>query len=294
VAVNPGLAAAIAAHLIWGFAPLYWVQAAQVPALDIVAHRVLWSLLLLVILLAALGRLRGTLAQFLTPRTLGVIAVSATAQACNWGVFVWAVTHDRAAEASLGYFLLPLVNVAIGVVVLREVIDRAQAIAIALAAMGLSILVWDMGGLPLVALSVSVSFGLYTLVRKLVQIGAIEGLAMEVAFLAPVALAWLWWSGGASFGAFGSRVDLFLAGAGFITTVPLILYVAASHRLALTAMGLTFYIGPTCQLLVAVFLFGEPLNPVQLGSFVLVWLGLGVIIADTLRRYRNVRGLQRD
>ena len=128
--MNPGLAAAIAAHLIWGFAPLYWAQASQVPAQDIVAHRVLWSLLLLVILLAALGRLRQTAAQFLTPRTFAVIATSATAQACNWGVFVWAVTHDRAAEASLGYFLLPLVNVAIGVLVLREIIDRAQTIAI--------------------------------------------------------------------------------------------------------------------------------------------------------------------
>ncbi len=292
--MNPGLAAAVAAHLIWGVAALYWIQVAQVPALDIVAHRVLWSLLLLLILLGALGRLRDTVTQFLTLRTFLVITASATAQACNWGVFVWAVTHDRAAEASLGYFLLPLVNVAVGVLVLREHIDRAQAIAIGLAVLGMSILVMDMGGLPLVAISVSISFGIYTLVRKLVHIGAIEGLAMEVAFLAPAAAAWLWLSGGASFGEFGLRVDLFLVGAGVITTVPLVLYVAASHRLALTAMGLTFYIGPTCQLLVAIFVFGEPLNPVQLGSFVLVWLGLGVIIADTLRRYRNVRVLGRD
>lgn len=292
--MNPGLAAAIGAHLIWGFAPLYWIQTGQVPALDIVAHRVLWSLLLLVLLLGAMGRLRDTVEQFMSPRTAMVIAVSATAQACNWGVFVWAVTHDRAAEASLGYFLLPLVNVAVGVMVLRETIDRAQQIAIVLAALGMSILIWDMGGLPWVALSVSLSFGTYTLVRKLVHIGAIEGLTMEVAFLAPLALAWLWYTGGASFGEFGNRVDVFLTGAGVITTVPLVLYVAASHRLALTAMGLTFYIGPTCQLLVAIFIFDEPLNPVQLGSFVLVWLGLGVIIADTLRRYGNVRGLRRE
>ncbi len=292
--MNRGLAAAIAAHLVWGFAPLYWVQAQPVPAPDIVAHRVLWSLLFLVLLLTALGRLRATAAQFLDLRTFLVIATSATAQACNWGVFVWAVTHDRAAEASLGYFLLPLVNVAVGVLVLRELIDRAQAIAIFLAVLGIAILVVERGGLPLVALSLSLSFGIYTLVRKLVHIGAIEGLAMEVAFLAPMALGWVWWSGGASFGEFGTRVDAFLVGAGIITTVPLVLYVAASHRLPLTVMGLTFYLGPTCQLLVAVFIFGEPLNPVQLGSFLLVWLGLAVIIADTLRRYRNVRRLQRE
>jgi chloramphenicol-sensitive protein RarD len=286
------MAAAVAAHLIWGFAPLYWVQASPVPALDILAHRVLWSLLLLVLLLLALGRLGATARQMLRGRTLAVIATSATAQACNWGVFVWAVNHDRATEASLGYFLLPLVNVAIGVLVLREAIDRAQTIAIALATLGLSILIVDKGGLPWVALCLSLSFGTYGLVRKLVTIGAVEGLAMETAFLAPAALAWVWLSDGASLGLYGARVDSFLVGAGVMTTVPLVLYVAASHRLALTAMGLSFYIGPSCQLLVAVLIFGEPLNWVQLASFALVWLGLGAIVADTLRRYRNVRGLQ--
>ena len=127
--------------------------------------------------------------------------------------------------------------------------------------------------------------------RKLVRIGAIEGLAMETAFLAPFALAWMAVSGGAGLGQHGGRVDFFLVGSGIMTTVPLALYVAASHRLALTAMGLAFYLGPTCQLLVAVLVFGEPLQPVELLSFGLVWLGLGVIIADTLRRYRNVRAL---
>ncbi len=281
--------AALAAHLIWGFAPLYWVQAYPVPAEDILAHRVLWSVVLLSVLLLFLGRLGSTMRGLLQRRTLQVIAISATAQACNWGIFVWAVTHERAAEASLGYFLLPLVNVAIGVLVLRERIDRAQAVAIALACLGMVILVVENRGLPWVALGLSLSFGTYGLVRKLVRIGAIEGLAMETAFLAPAALAWMWFSGGAGLGVHGLRVDAFLLGAGVITTVPLVLYVAASHRLALTAMGLTFYLGPTCQLLVAVMVFGEPLNPMQLVSFGLVWLGLGVIIVDTVRRYRNVR-----
>ena len=155
----------------------------------------------------------------------------------------------------------------------------------------MALLVVESRGLPWVALGLSLSFGTYGLVRKLVRIGAIEGLAMETAFLAPVALAWMLMSGGASLGLYGARVDLFLLGSGIMTTVPLVLYVAASHRLALTAMGLSFYIGPSCQLLVAVFIFGEPLNPVELVSFALVWLGLGVIITDTLRRYRNVRAL---
>lgn len=289
--MNPGMLAAIGAHLIWGFAPLYWVQTTPVAATDIIAHRVLWSVVLLSLLLLALGRFGATLREMFRGRTLAVIATSATAQACNWGIFVWAVTHDRAAQASLGYFLLPLVNVAIGVLVLRETIDRAQAIAIAFAFVGLCLLVFENRGLPWVALGLSISFGSYGLVRKLVRIGAIEGLAMETAFLAPLALGWMALSGGAGLGEHGTRVDLFLVGSGVMTTVPLVLYVAASHRLALTAMGLAFYLGPTCQLLVAVFLFGEPLNPFELLSFGLVWLGLGVIIADTLRRYRNVRAL---
>ena len=292
--MNPGLLAAVAAHLVWGFAPLYWVQVSEVAAIDVVAHRALWSVVLLAILLLALGRFGATFRQLTRPRTLGVIATSATAQACNWGIFVWAVTHDRAAEASLGYFLLPLVNVAIGVLVLRERIDRAQAIAIGLAVLGMAMLVVNSGGLPLVALGLSLSFGTYSLVRKLVHIGALEGLAMETAFLAPAALAWILYNDGAGLGQHGLRVDLFLFGAGVITTVPLCLYVAASHRLALTVMGLAFYLGPTCQLLVAVFVFGEPLDPVEVTSFVLVWLGLAFIIADTFRRYRNVRTLQRE
>ncbi len=289
--MNLGMAAAVAAHLIWGFAPLYWIYTQPVSPVDLVAHRALWSVGLLVVALLLLGRLRETFRQLLDLRTFGVIALSATAQACNWSIFLWAVTNEQATEASLGYFLLPLVNVATGVLVLRERIDRAQAIAIGLACVGLAILVVENRGLPWVALGLSLSFGTYGLVRKMVRIGAVEGLAMETAFMAPVALAWMIYTGGAGFGQHGMQVDLFLAGAGVMTTVPLLLYVAASHRLALTAMGLAFYLGPTCQLLVAIFIFGEPINPVQLTSFVLVWLGLAFIIADTLRRYRNLRSI---
>lgn len=262
--------------------------------MDLVSHRALWSLVLLLFALLYMGRLSATLRLLAEPRTLVVIATSATAQALNWGVFLWAVTHDRATEASLGYFLLPLVNVATGVLVLRERIDRAQSVAIALACLGLLLLVVENGGLPWVAMVLSLSFGTYGLVRKLVHIPPVEGLAMETALMAPAALVWMVLQGGAGFGQHGLTVDLFLLGAGVMTSVPLLLYVAASHRLPLTAMGLAFYIGPSCQLFVAIHIFGEPLNKVQLASFVLVWLGLAVIAADSLRRYRSVRILQRE
>jgi chloramphenicol-sensitive protein RarD len=292
--MNQGMLLALAAHLIWGFAALYWIQARPVEAVDLIAHRALWSVSLLILLLLVMGRLASTLRMMAAPRTLAVMATSAAAQSANWGIFLWAVTHERATEASLGYFLLPLVNVAIGVLVLRETIDRAQAIAITLACLGLTLLVIERGGLPWVALGLAISFGIYGLVRKLVRIPPVEGLAMETALMTPAALYWMITTGGAGLGQHGFRVDLFLLGAGIMTSVPLLLYVAASHRLTLTAMGLAFYIGPSCQLFVAVMLLGEPLNPVQLSSFGLVWLGLAVIVADTLRRYRTVRVLQGD
>ena len=289
--MSRGMLAVVGAHLIWGFAPLYWVRVEEVSAINLVAHRAVWSLLLLLIALAALGKLGATLNQLRQPRVLATVVTSATAQACNWCLFVWAVTNDHATEASLGYFLLPLVNVAIGVLVLRERIDRAQVIAIVLAAAGVLLMLLESGGLPWVALGVSVSFATYGLVRKLVTIGALEGLAMETLLMAPAALLWLYWHDGGGFAQHGLFVDALLVGGGVVTIVPLLLYVAASHRLALTAMGLAFYIGPSIQFLVAVFVFEEPIRLLQLVSFTLVWLGLACIVADTLKRYRNLRSV---
>ncbi|MEP5766606.1 MAG: EamA family transporter RarD [Halieaceae bacterium] len=282
------------AYLIWGFAALYWVETQPVSALDLVAQRAVWSMPVLLLLLLYLGRLRSTAQLLLQRKTLLVIGASATAQACNWGLFLWAVTHNRATEASLGYFLLPLINVALGIFLFRETIDRPQFIAICLAALGMLMLIVENGGLPWVALGVAVSFGLYGAIRKAVTIGTVEGLAMETSLMFPLALAWLWLSGWGGLGQHGPRVDLFLLGSGVITVVPLLCYVAAAQRLPLTAMGLVFYLGPSCQLYVAVCLFGEPMNPVQLASFALVWLGLAIVAADSLRRMRSVRALARE
>jgi len=285
---------AIIAYLFWGFAALYWVETQPVAAIDLVAHRAIWSMPVLLLLLLSMGRLRATYRMLAQPRTLLVVSTSALAQACNWGLFLWAVTHERATEASLGYFLLPLINVAIGVLLFRERLDRAQSVAIFLAALGMLILVLERGGLPWIALGVALSFGLYGAIRKAVTIGPVEGLTMEITLMLPLALAWFWYQQGAGLGQYGLRVDLFLLGAGCMTVVPLLCYVAAARDMSFTAMGLVFYLGPSCQLFVAVCLFGEPMNPVQLFSFSLVWLGLGIIAMDALRRQRSVRALRRD
>lgn len=280
---------ATTSYLIWGFAALYWVQTAPVAAPDLVAHRALWSLPVLAVSLLLMQRLGASLRLLRQPRTMAIMACSALLQALNWGIFLWAVSNQRATEASLGYFLLPLINVAIGVTVFGERIDRAQQIAIALAAAGVLVLVMENRGLPWVALGVALCFGLYGAVRKAVAVEAVEGLLLETLLMAPFAVAWLIFRDGAGFGMYGTRVDALLLGAGVITAVPLMCYVVASRLTALSALGLLFYLGPSCQLFVAICLFGEPMNPVQLFSFALVWLGLGFVAADTLRRYRSMR-----
>jgi RarD protein len=189
--VNRGTALTIIANLIWGFAALYWIETQPIGPVDLLAHRALWSVPVLVACLLWMGRLCGALAIFTRPGALGLMAASATTQAANWGIFLWAVTSGRATEASLGYFLLPLLNIAFGIYLFGEQIGRAQRIAISLAGLGMLILIAENRGLPWAALGVAVSFGLYGVIRKKVTVGAIEGLFVETLLMAPLALLWL-------------------------------------------------------------------------------------------------------
>jgi chloramphenicol-sensitive protein RarD len=283
-----GTLLAIAAYLIWGFAALYWIETKPVDARDVLAHRALWSLPVTVIFLAIARRLRGTLALLGQGKIMALIALAATCISVNWGIFLWAATHGRATEASLGYFLLPLVNVMIGLGFFRESLDRAQKVGVGFAIAAISLQVINQGGLPAVSLSLALSFGLYGAIRKAIPVDSIEGLFFETLFLAPVALAWLWFRDWGGLGAHGLKVDLFLLGSGLFTAVPLIAYVAASRLMPLSALGIVFYIGPTAQLFVALALFREPMDPVQLAAFALVWIGLVFVTADSLRRTRRL------
>ena len=283
----------VTAYLIWGFAALYWIQTEPVDPRDLLAHRALWSLPFVALCLAVFGRgrLLAALSLLKQPRTVGIMACAAFCGALNWGIFLWAVTHQRATEASLGYFLLPLFNVVVGLTLFRETIDNAQKIGIAFAVAAVLLQIIYHGGLPLVALGLPLSFGLYSAIRKGVKVESVEGLLLETLLMAPFAIAWLVYRDGGGLGQYGTRVDLFLLGAGVFTAVPLMNYVAASRLLPLTALGLVFYIGPTAQLLVAVLIFGEPFHSVQLIAFALVWVGLGVVTIDSLRRARRLRHL---
>jgi chloramphenicol-sensitive protein RarD len=281
----------VTSYLIWGFAALYWIQTEPVDARDLLAHRALWSLpfVALCLVFSGRGRLSAALALFKQPRIMGIMACAACCGALNWIIFLWAVTHERATEASLGYFLLPLVNVVLGLTLFRESIDNAQKLAIALAVAAMSLQVVYYGGLPLVALGVAFSFGLYSAIRKGVKVESMEGLLLETLLMAPFAISWLVYRDGGGLGVHGIRIDLFLLGAGVFTAVPLMSFVAASRLLPLTALGLVFYIGPTAQLLVAVRVFGEPFHTVQLIAFALVWVGLGLVTLDSLRRASVLR-----
>ena len=279
----------VTAYLIWGFSALYWVMAKPVEPTDLLAHRAFWSMPFVLLVLLLAGRLRGALALLRQPRTLAIMTVAAVFVAANWLVFLWAISNGRATEAALGYFLLPLINVIIGLTLFKEKIDSAQKVAIAFAVAAVALQFVYYGGLPWVALALALSFALYGAIRKKVAVESLEGLFIETLLMSPFALAWLIYRDGAGLGQYGLSVDLVLLGAGAFTAIPLITYVAASRLLPLTALGLVFYIGPSAQLLVAVFAFGEPFTAVQIVAFSLVWIGLAIVTFDNARRVRGIR-----
>ena len=286
-----GTLLSVTAYLIWGFAGLYWIQTQPVDARDLLAHRALWSVPFVIISLAIAGRQRlwAAFALLKQPRTVGILACAACCSASNWLIFLWAVTNEHATEAALGYFLLPLINVLIGLTLFRESIDGAQKVGVGFAVAAVLLQFIYYGGLPLVALGLVLSFGLYGAIRKWIAVESMEGLLLETLLMAPFAIAWFIYRDGAGLGQYGLKVDVLLLGAGAMTAVPLMAYVAASRLLPLTALGLVFYIGPTAQLLVALVAFNEPFDLVRGIAFGLVWVGLLVVTWDSLMKARALR-----
>ncbi|WP_374673733.1 EamA family transporter RarD [Ideonella sp.] len=287
--MSTGLLAAALSYALWGLFPLYFRQVADVPALEIVLHRSVWSLAFVALLLLAQRRWAWIGPVLRQPRTLAVGAACALLLTTNWLVYVWAVNHGRVLEASLGYFINPLVNVALGVIFLRERLRGAQRGALAFAAAGVAWLTWTAGVPPWIALALAFSFGIYGLLRKTAPIGALEGLALETALLAPLAIPALLWTsfhGGALSGASASTWGWLLF-AGPLTAVPLLLFAVGARQVTLATMGLLQYLAPTIQFFLAVWLFGEPLQPARLAGFALIWTGLAIYSAESLWRLRQ-------
>ena len=288
-ATRSGLMLGVGAYVLWGVLPLYLRLLNGVPALQIVAHRVLWSLLLLAVIVVVFGRVR-SLRAAARGRTLALLAASAVLIAINWLVYIWAVQHQHILDASLGYFINPLVNVALGMVLLKERLRRWQGIAVAIA--GTGVVVAAVGGQSLwISLTLAASFGLYGLLRKVAAIEALEGLTVETLLLAPICLALLIYTGANGQAAFGADrgIDVLLILAGAVTAAPLLMFAAAARKLRYSTLGLLQYIAPTLQFLQAVLLFGEKMQPGQFVVFALIWAGCAVYAWDSLRAAREVR-----
>jgi chloramphenicol-sensitive protein RarD len=284
-AMRSGLILGIGAYAAWGLLPLYLRLLRGVPSLEVLAHRIVWSLLLLIVIVVVTRR-AGAIRAAARGRTLALLAASATLIAINWLVYIWAVQHGHVLEASLGYFINPLVNVALGMALLGERIGRVQKAAVAVAAAGVAVMALSGGGALWISLTLALSFGTYGLIRKVAAIDSLGGLTVETALLLVPALAVIAMAQVGGQGAFGQdrTVDLLLVLAGAVTAVPLLMFAAAARRLRYATMGLLQYIAPTLQFVEAVALFHEPLRPVHLVTFALIWTGCALYAWGGWRR----------
>jgi len=285
-----GLALAFAAYGTWGFFPVYFKALGGLPAVEILAHRILWSALFMVGWVTLRGRWREVVAVLRTPRTLAVLAASTTLIAFNWGAYVWAVNAGRIVEASLGYFINPLVNVLLGALFLGERLARLARWAVGLASAGVLVLALWVGTFPWIPLSVAVPFALYGLLRKRARVDASVGLLVETLLISPLAvafLAWLEWRGVGAFG-HGARISLLLAAGGVITAVPLLWFGGAVRALRLSTLGFIQYVTPSAQLLLAVWAYGEPFARPHAVAFGLIWTSLALYTFDAALRQRRL------
>lgn len=275
--MNRGIWSALGAYTIWGFIPIYlkWLQ--QVPALEIVGHRIIWSCLMLCVYLLATRQWRDFQSKALQLRIIVSYLAAAILLSVNWLIYVWAVNSDFIVEASLGYFINPLISVLFGVVLLHERLRPWQWVAVGLALVGVLYLSYAHGALPWIALGLAITFALYGLIKKTSQLGALHGLTLETGILMLPGLAYLLYAESGHGGAFihaGILVDLLLIGCGLVTAIPLLLFAAAAQRIPLALLGLLQYIGPTLQFLIGVMIYDEPFTSDKFVGFGLVWAAL--------------------
>jgi chloramphenicol-sensitive protein RarD len=280
----------VAAYTIWGLFPIYWKLFQGIPALEVLAHRVTWSFVAVTLMLLAAGRIRLLLSAAQSHKLVALYGLAAVLIGINWFLYVWGVNAGFVVETSLGYFITPLINVLLGVVVFRERLSVAQWAAVALAAGGVMYLTFQYGSVPWLALGLAVTFGSYGLTKKKAPLGAFDGLALETAILVAPAVAYLAFlvlADRSSFVRVGAVTDALLIGGGLITIAPLLLFASAVRAVPLSIVGLLQYISPTIQLVLGVLLFREPFTRVQLTGFGCVWAALVMFAFDSLRASRS-------
>jgi chloramphenicol-sensitive protein RarD len=284
--MNPGILYAASAFILWGIFPLYFHAIREVPPLEILGHRMLWSLAFLAIVLTVRQQWKWLPRVARQPRVLGAFIASALLLSSNGFVYIWSVNNGHVLDASLGYFINPLINVMLGMLVLKETLRRGQWIAIGVAACGVAWLTWSAGELPWIALILGMSFACYGLLRKTAALAALEGLSLETMLLFPLALAYVGWLTVQGQNTFintdTGATRWLLAAAGPLTAIPLLLFATGARKISMSALGLLQYISPTLQALLGVWVFHEAFPTERLIGFVIIWTALVLYVAEGL------------
>jgi chloramphenicol-sensitive protein RarD len=288
--ISSGALYAILAYSSWGLLPIYWKLFGQVPAVEVLSHRIFWSLLFLLGLLA--WQRRGVEFRQLqqSPQKILFLLITALLLTFNWGLYIYGVNSDRVIETSLGYFINPLMNVLLGLIFLKERLHWGQQLAVALATLGVLNFVWQLGSVPWIALGLALSFALYGLGRKVVPVSPLVGLAAETMLMVPLALAYIIYAATADTGNFGvsSTLTLLFIGAGVVTSLPLLWFNNAAKRLRLSTLGFFQYIAPSVQLVLGVFIYREPFTHTHAVTFGLIWLALFTYSTTSMMRHAAV------
>jgi len=287
-----GFLLALLVYFLWGFLPFYMKAMAHVPAIELVAHRIFWSVPLAAVLLVWMRRTSDIRRALREPRTLALTAMTASIISVNWGVYVWAIAAGRALETALGYYINPLFSIFLGAVLLGEKLNAPKLVAIGLAVCAVAILTIQTGGLPWVSIALTFSWGFYAFFKRTLPVGPAQGFFLEVVMLSAPAFAYMIWLASRGAGHFletGAYDTVMLLFAGVVTAVPLIIYATAAKKLTLSTIGIMQYIAPTMIFLIAVFAFGEPFDRIKLAAFALIWAALAVYSASLLRDARAAR-----
>lgn len=286
-----GLGFALGAYVFWGFLPLYMKMLAYISPAEVVAHRIIWSVPIAGVLLILLRRRGDLMAALRSPRTLAMACVTAALITVNWGIYVWAIASDRTLDAALGYYINPLFSVALGALLLRERLTRAQMVAIVLAACAVVVLTVSAGTVPWAALGLTVTWGFYALAKKQLPIGPNQGFLLEVLILLVPALVYVTWLGLTGQGQFmvgDARTNWLLLGCGAVTAIPLILYANGAKGLRLTTIAVLQYVAPTMIFLCAVLVFKEPFGQARMIAFPMIWAALVIYSVSMIRQMRAV------
>ena len=281
--MNKGILYGIGAYALWGFFPIYWKWLHDVPALQVIGHRIGWSFVLLMLYIIVRGRWQEFRSAAMNWRTIGIYSIAAVLLSFNWLIYVWGVNAGYIVETSLGYFINPLLSVLLGVIFLRERLRPMQWIPVGLATVGVGYLTFAYGRLPWIALSLAFTFGFYGFVKKLSPLGPLMGLTLETGIVFPVSVIFLTFVGFNGSGAFlqsGALIDILLIGAGLVTTIPLLMFASAAKQIPLTIVGLLQYIAPTIQFLIGVFIYKETFDFSRFIGFGIVWIALIIFAVE--------------